>query len=168
MKKFLALMIVMTLVGGALAQGGKPTQGGKPGQGGPGGGMRQMDPKQLAEMQKKRMDDMTKALGLKPDQVKKIVALDKKRMEDMMKLRKDNEGKPMTDMRTKMKPISDKYTADLGKILTKDQMKKYEEWRKTQRRGMGGPGGRGPGGPGGAAGGAAGKGGAGGKKGGGN
>ncbi len=121
-----------------------------------------MDPKQMEEMRKKRLDDMAKAVGLKPDQLKKVDALDKKRGEDMMKLRKELEGKPREEMMAKFKPMNDKFQADLAKILTKDQLKKYEEWRKTQRRGMGGPGGgRGPPGA------AGGKAGAGGKKGGG-
>ncbi|MFZ4507683.1 MAG: hypothetical protein ACOYON_08325 [Fimbriimonas sp.] len=165
MKKFLTLMalagamIGMNAVSMAQApgpRGGGGFQGGPGGQGGPSGGWGGRA-KKMQEIHEKILGQ----LGLNKDQKTKVKALDEKRAkkrEETMKemMAKGPAGMDRDAMRASMKKEQDAYKEELAKILTKPQMKKYEELTKAEREkmrkemgGMGGPGGPGRGGKGG-------------------
>tara|TARA_R110002124_G_scaffold153871_6_gene320896 strand:+ start:179 stop:556 length:378 start_codon:yes stop_codon:yes gene_type:complete len=93
-------------------------------------------PEERADRQTKQL---TKSLALTEDQEKKVYALNLDRMKEMEEMRKSQS----TD-REKMKASQDKYQAEVGKILTAEQMEKYKA-TMTERRGGGGQGGQGGG-----------------------
>lgn len=148
-----AILIVAGLVigGAAIAQtGGKAgsgQQGGQRGPGGPGGpgqGMRRMTPEQ-------RVDRLAKELGLSAAQKAKVLAIYKASGEQGRKIFEDQKMTREQKMKA-FEKFRDENNKKIKAVLTKEQIKKYDELRKRRMGGPGGPGGR-PGGPGGAGGG---------------
>jgi hypothetical protein len=146
--------------GGATAPGGQRPAGGGMRRGGMFG-----DPKAFAEVSKK--------LGLTKAQETKIQAIQKDFSTKMESMRPKQTDKPKAgatpgerpkmdpEMMKKFQAAFEDYNKKINAVLTVDQQKKLEAYRKEMRAKMGAgrPGGPGaPGGPGGAAAGAAGKG----------
>lgn len=126
------IAICAMLVCGAFAANAQP--------GGFGG--QQMDPSEMAKM---RADRMKETLNLTNDQYTKVLDLYKKENEEMMRMFQQNQGGGQPDF-SAMQKRREAQTAELKKILTEDQFKKYEEQQAQMRGGMGGPGQGGPGG----------------------
>ena len=117
-------------------------------QGGFGGG--QIDPEQMITRQADRLKE---ACGLNDEQYAKVKEFYKKQQEEMMKRFQEGggQGQGQRMSREDMEKRREAQNAELKKILTEEQWKKYEEMQaqQRQRRGQGGPGQGGPGGPGG-------------------
>ena len=101
-------------------------------------------PPQLTPEQKKRMEEMRdkqyetlkKTLNLKPDQVKKMKALDAKMQPKMMKIMQ--EPGDMSAKQQKMMKMQTEAMAELKKILSPEQFKKFMASMSQARKGMGG------------------------------
>jgi len=106
-------------------------------------GMGNVDPKEMAQRQ---TEELKKALNLNKDQEKKVLALNQKSAEQMSALREEmmSGGGDREAMREKMTKFREEQTAEMKKILTEDQYKKYEKYLEERRgmRGQGGPGGQ--------------------------
>ncbi|MFV0590228.1 MAG: hypothetical protein ACK5M7_02480 [Draconibacterium sp.] len=105
-------------------------------------GSRSFDPKEMA---KRQTEELTKALGLNKDQQAKVLALNTKMGEKRSSMFQEmrNGGGDREAMREKMTKLRDEEKAEMKKILTEDQYKKYEKYLEEQRarRGQGRPGG---------------------------
>lgn len=135
-KLFVAVLCCMATSVFAQGQGGF---------GGPQGG--QFDP---AQMVTRQADRLKKTCELTDEQYEKVKALYQKQADEMKKQMEEgqqDQGQRMD--REAMQKRREAQEAELKKILTEDQWKKYEEEQKTrrQRRGQGGQGGPGQGGP---------------------
>jgi protein CpxP len=105
-------------------------------------GMGNFDPKEMA---KRQTDELTKTLDLNKDQEKKVLDLNLKNAEQMSALREERSGGGDREaMREKMTKIREEHTAEMKKILTESQFKKYEKYLEERRsmRGQGRPGGQ--------------------------
>ena len=105
-------------------------------------GMGNFDPKEMA---KRQTDELTKTLDLNKDQEKKVLDLNLKNAEQMSALREEMSGGGDREaMREKMTKIREEQTAEMKKILTESQFKKYEKYLEERRsmRGQGRPGGQ--------------------------
>ena len=89
-----------------------PQQQGGPGAGGP-------------EMQQKRLDHMTKALNLTPDQVSQIKAIQDDGRQQMMAMR-NNTATSGPDRHAKMMAMRDAQDAKIKAVLNDDQKAKYD------------------------------------------
>lgn len=130
MKKILSVIICAFIATSAFAQG----FGGQ-------GGAPQFDPAQMATRQADRIKE---ACGLNDEQYAKIKEFYQKQQEEMMKqFQQGGEGQERPRMsREDMQKRREAQTAEIKKILTEDQFKKYEEMQSQQRQrmGQGGPG----------------------------
>lgn len=121
----------LLLAGVALAQ--RP--------GGPGGDPKQMIERQVAEMKKRlklTADQETKITSILTESAKKTVALRQKygpSGEDQDRAR---------EMMAEMRKIREDSRAEIGKVLTSEQMKEYDKLEQERRERFGG-GKRGPG-----------------------
>lgn len=101
----------------------------------PGGGMRG-NPEQMMARQ---LTSLKEAVGLTEDQekaVKPILEAQMKKQRELM------EAGPSDDMREKMMAIRTDTNAKIKKVLTEEQLPKFEKWQEAQRnRRPGGPGG---------------------------
>lgn len=118
---------------------------GQGGFGGPQGGRGQFDP---AQMVTRQADRLKKTCELTDEQYEKVKALYQKQADEMKKQMEEaqqGQGQGQRMDREAMQKQREAQEAELKKILTEDQWKKYEEEQKTrrQRRGQGGPGGQG-------------------------
>lgn len=103
------------------------------GRGGPGG----------PAMQARMLEQMTQQLNLTPDQVTKIKAIQAENRDKMMALRNDSSTSP-DDRRARSMALRQEEQAKVKKVLTDDQLVKYDQMMKNMRgRGPGGD----PGGP---------------------
>ena len=104
------------------------------------GGQRNFDPKEMA---KRQTEELTKELGLNKDQAKKVLELNTKSMEKMSEMRGQmRDGGNREAMREKMQKQREEQNAEMKKILTEDQYKKYEKYLEERRSRRGGPGGQ--------------------------
>lgn len=126
------MKITKLIIAGALFLFGAVTANAQPG-----GFGQQMDP---TEMAKFRADGMKESLNLTNDQYTKVLALFKKENEEMMKMFQENQG-GQPDFSAFQKRM-DAQNAELKKILTEEQYKKYDEQMKQMMSGFGqgGPG----------------------------
>jgi hypothetical protein len=118
--------------GGAPQNKNGQVQGGRPGQGQP-GGMRRGGAGMFSN------PEVEKRLKLTADQKKKIEAASKEMQTSMQKLMAGKDFRSMTDkdreaMRTKMKPITDKFQGVVDKTLTATQKKELEKMRAEMRQ----------------------------------
>ena len=90
-----------------------------------------------AQMAKRQADQMKTELKLTDDQYTKVLNLYKKQSEDMQKMMQSGDRPD----RESMQASREKYNAEIKKVLTDDQYKKWSELEKNRRRGPGGPGG---------------------------
>lgn len=126
--------------GGPQGGAGQRGQGGPGGPGGPAGQFRTRTPEE-------RVERLSSQLKLNADQKKKILAIYKaqapkqKALMDDKKMTREQKMEAFGKMR-------EEGTKKIKAVLTKDQIKKYDEMRSQQRRG--GPGGAPGGRPGGA------------------
>lgn len=102
----------------------------------------QFDPEQMAKM---RVDRMKESLKLSDEQATQLVALFKKQSEDMMKAMQQNQG-GQPDMEAFQK-MREQQNAEIKKVLTEEQYKKWEEEQAQMMRGFGGGQGGPQGGP---------------------
>lgn len=104
------------------------------------GGQRNFDPKEMA---KRQTEELTKELGLNKDQAKKVLELNTKSMEKMSEMRGQmrDGGGDREAMLEKMQKSRDEQNAEMKKILTDDQYKKYEKYLEERRARRGGGGG---------------------------
>lgn len=134
-----ALIAVLSLglgqVSHAQDAGPKKGKGAQAGKGMPGGRMAKMN------------QEIFQKLNLTKDQEAKMKELGKKQQE-AMKSAFEAAGGDREKMMASMRELRPKMEADMKKILTDAQFKKYETLRKEMREKMRGQG-RGPGGPGG-------------------
>ena len=112
------------------------TQGDQaPGPGGPHG---------RGQMDERRIEHMTKALNLTPDQVTQVKAIDASEHDQMRALHEDTSTAP-ADKRSKMMAIRQDSTAKVRALLTDDQKTKFDAMqakmkeRQEERRGEQGP-----------------------------
>jgi Spy/CpxP family protein refolding chaperone len=98
-----------------------------------------MDPAAMAARQTQMMSD---SLGLSEEQKSQVEEINLRYANKMGEIRQTYAG-DMENMRLEMMVLRDEKDAELKKVLSKDQQKK---WRAIQMR-MRGPGGFGPGGP---------------------
>lgn len=128
MKRIGILMMVLLMATFAgMAQGG--------------GQQRNFDPEEMAKRQTAQIKE---ACGLDAAQEKKVHEL---LLTSGKKMRAEREkmmgagGPPSEDMRAKMQKMRDDQNAEMKKILTADQYKKYEKYLEERRaqRGGGGP-----------------------------
>jgi Spy/CpxP family protein refolding chaperone len=105
----------------------------------PGSGRPPMDPAAMAARQTQMMSD---SLGLSEEQKSQVEEINLRYANKMGEIRQTYAG-DMENMRLEMMVLRDEKDAELKKVLSKDQQKK---WRAIQMR-MRGPGGFGPGGP---------------------
>lgn len=82
-----------------------------------------------------RMENLTKELNLTKEQQEKIRPIIEKEMKDMRATRQDTSLTPEQKME-KVKTIHQTTQAELNKILTPDQQKKYAEMEKNAREKM--------------------------------
>ena len=114
------------------------------GQGGPQGGG-QFDPEQMITRQADRLKE---TCGLSDEQYAKVKEFYKKQQEEMMKQFQEGgqgQGQGQRMSREDMEKRREAQNAELKKILTEEQYKKYTEAQaqQRQRRGQGGQGGQG-------------------------
>jgi len=106
-------------------------------------GPRNFDPKEMA---KRQTEELTKTLDLNKDQAKKVLELNTKMGEKRSTMFQEmrNGGGDREAMREKMTKIQEEQNAEMKKILTEDQYKKYEKYLEERRaqRGQGRPGGQ--------------------------
>jgi Spy/CpxP family protein refolding chaperone len=126
-----SLCVAATSFGQTAGPAGGPPQGGRPGQGGrgQGGGMGGMQ-----RFQQIRAEIFAK-LNLTADQKKKVKTLDDANAAKMKTMMADAQ-KPGADRQKMMdafKASREDYNKSLAKILSKDQMKKYEALVKEAR-----------------------------------
>jgi len=106
-------------------------------------GPRNFDPKEMA---KRQTEELTKTLDLNKDQAKKVLELNTKMGEKrsaMFQEMRDGGG-DREAMREKNAKMQEEQNAEMKKILTEDQYKKYEKYLEERRaqRGQGRPGGQ--------------------------
>jgi hypothetical protein len=94
------------------------------------------------ERQQAQLDELTKAVGLTPDQVTQVKAINADAMQKQMDLRKSG-GDP-ADMRPKMMAIRTDQQAKIKALLTDDQKPKYDAYLASQPQGRRGGGGAPP------------------------
>lgn len=157
MKKLGIMIVVLLFVGGAAyaqerGEGKRPSETKE--QGRPGGRDRsQFNPEEMLKRQTQRL---VEELKLNKDQEAKVTAINKKYMEkqtgDWSKMR-DASDEERAKMREDMMTVQAEKDKEIKAVLTKEQVKLYEDMQKKReemrRNGqgrMGGPGG--PGGPG--------------------
>lgn len=118
-------------------------QGPQGGFGGMGGG--QFDPEAMV---KRQADRLKESVGLNDEQYAKVTEFYKKQQEEMMKRFQEGggQGQGQRMSREDMEKRREAQNAELKKILTEEQWKKYEEMQaqQRQRRGQGGQGQGGP------------------------
>uniref|UniRef100_UPI0032164B02 hypothetical protein n=1 Tax=uncultured Draconibacterium sp. TaxID=1573823 RepID=UPI0032164B02 len=105
------------------------------------GGQRSFDPEERA---KRQTEQLTELLGLDKAQAKKVHELNLKAGKEMSEMRQGMQsGGDREAMREKMMEARKKQNAEMKKILSADQYKKYEKYleeRRSQRRSPGGGG----------------------------
>ena len=84
------------------------------------------DPAQMAQM---RVDRMKSDLKLNDKQAAQLLTIFKKQSEEMTKMFESGEMPDMNQMQENMK----KQDAEIKKVLTADQAKKYDEQQKQMR-----------------------------------
>lgn len=105
------------------------------------GGGQQRSPEERA---KSETATIKEKCGLNADQEKKVYDLTLANGKKMAKMREEmmSGGGPSGDMREKMMKMREEQNAEIKKILTAEQYKKYEKYleeRRAQRQGGGGP-----------------------------
>ena len=107
------------------------------------GGQRNFDPEEMA---KRQTEELTKVLDLDKSQVKKVSELNMKAADQMAEMRKEMAGGngDREAMRQQMGEMRKKQNAEMKKILSDDQYKKYQKYleERRSRRGGGQGGGR--------------------------
>ena len=86
-------------------------------------------------MQERRIEMMTKHLGLTPDQVTQVKAIDQDGRTQMMAVHEDTSLAP-ADKHAKMKAIHEGQTAKVRAILTDDQKPKFDAMLAREREHM--------------------------------
>ncbi len=95
------------------------------------------------EMAKRQTDQIKEKCGLDKAQEKKVYDLSLETSKKMAKMREEMQGGggPSDEMRAKMTKMRDEQNAEMKKILSADQYKKYEQYleeRRAARQGGGG------------------------------
>jgi biopolymer transport protein ExbD len=86
------------------------------------------------EMAKRQTDQIKEACGLDKAQEKKVYDLSLESSKKMAKMREEMQGGGDRDaMRAKMTKARDEQNAEMKKILTADQYKKYEKYLEERR-----------------------------------
>ena len=92
-------------------------------------------PGDMRERIEKRMEHLTKELNLTKEQQEKIRPIIEKEMKDLREVRQDTSLTPEQKME-KVKAIHQGTQAELNKILTPEQQKKYAEMQEKSRKEM--------------------------------
>ena len=138
MKKFI-LMLSLSVLGAGVASANTNSvvsviqQGGGQGQ--------QGTPEERADRQVKMMNEM---LTLTADQSTKVRGILLEQSKEMAVIREKNQGNRDAMMEA-MRPLREKYTAQIKAVLTAEQFTKYEANAAQFRGGRGGQGGNGGG-----------------------
>ena len=90
-------------------------------------------PGQSRERTKERMDNLSKELNLTKEQQEKIRPIIEKEMKDIRTVRQDTSLTPEQKME-KVKAIHQATQAELNKILTPEQQKKYAEMEEHREK----------------------------------
>lgn len=102
-------------------------------------GQQNYDPEEVA---KKQTSELKELLDLDKAQEKKVYELNLKAANDMLAMRKEMQnGGNRDEMRAKMRKTRDKHNAEMKKVLSDSQYKKYiaqQEERRKQRQSRGG------------------------------
>ena len=87
------------------------------------------------EMAKRQTDQIKEKCGLDKTQEKKVYDLNLESSKKMAKMREEMRGGggPNEEMRAKMTKIREDQNAEMKKILTADQYKKYEQYLEERR-----------------------------------
>jgi Spy/CpxP family protein refolding chaperone len=92
--------------------------------------------KEFEKMIAKYMEDMTKALDLTEEQVKKITPIIEESRKEMAELRekmKDMDREERRALYTKSRENQEETNKEIKAELTKEQQKPYDEWLEKQR-----------------------------------
>ena len=84
---------------------------------------------------KERADTLKVRLSLSDKQTEQVVKIFEDQQKEFQKIRESNMG-DREAMRTAMTEITQKSDAKIEKLLDKDQMKKYEQWKKERAQRM--------------------------------
>ena len=90
-------------------------------------------PGQMRERIKERMENLSKELNLTKEQQEKIRPIIEKEMKDIRTVRQDTSLTPEQKME-KVKAIHQATQAELNKILTPEQQKKYAEMQENRQK----------------------------------
>jgi Spy/CpxP family protein refolding chaperone len=100
------------------------------------------------QMRQQRIDELKKLLVLTKEQNTKFDAIYKE-TDDKIAAARQNAGEDRSAMRTKMQELNKERDQKIEKILTPEQVKKFQDYLKKQeemrQNRQGGPGGGGPG-----------------------
>jgi|WetSurSiteA1Bulk_404760.scaffolds.fasta_scaffold04237_2 hypothetical protein len=91
------------------------------------------------EMAKRETEQMKSELNLTADQLTKVEAINLKYAQKMGEMFQQGPGGDFAEMQKKMLEIDNQKRAEFSKILTADQLKKYDVMVAEQRKNMPGP-----------------------------
>ncbi len=97
-------------------------------------------PPSAEEMAKMQTDEMKSSLNLSADQLTKVDAINLKYAKKISEMFQQGPPSDFEEVRKKIEEIEKAKRAELEKVLTADQLKKYDQMQEERRKnGFGGP-----------------------------